>query len=73
MTTHSPPPPLNHAPAIFDELQTSLVCESHPPLCVGLVWTFDFLADVIELRGFIKIIVMKSVGKKFEIIKKQQK
>ena len=27
-------------------------CESHPPFCVGLVWTFDLLADVIEFRGF---------------------
>ena len=30
-----------------------LRCESHPPLCVGLVWTFDFLADVIEFQGFL--------------------
>ena len=26
--------------------------ESHPPLCVGLVWTFDLLADVIQFRGW---------------------
>ena len=37
----------------------------------GLVWTVDVLADVIELRGFFKINVMKSVGKQIEIIKKQ--
>ena len=29
-----------------------LRCESHPPLCAGLVWTFDFLADVIKFRGW---------------------
>ena len=48
-----------------------LRCESHRPLCVGLVWTFDLFAHVIELRGFFKINVMKSVGKQIEIIKKQ--
>ena len=37
----------------------------------GLVWTFDFLVDVIDFRGFLKISVMKSVGKQIEIIKKQ--
>ena len=50
--------------------------ESHPPLCVslvwfGLVWAFDLLADVIECRGFSKIKVQKSVRKQIEIIKKQ--
>ena len=29
------------------------------------------LADAIEVRGFLKINVMKSVGKQFKIIKKQ--
>ena len=48
-----------------------LRCESHPPLCVGLVWTFDLSADVTEFREFFKINVMKSVGKQIEIIKKQ--
>ena len=28
-----------------------LRCESPPPLCVGLVWTFDLLADVIKFQG----------------------
>ena len=37
----------------------------------ALVWTFDFLADVIEFRGFFKINVKKSVAKQIEIIKKQ--
>ena len=36
----------------------------------SLVWTFDFLADVIESQGYFKIDVMKSVGKQIEIIKK---
>ena len=37
----------------------------------GLVWTFDLLVDVIDFRGFLRINVMKSVGKQIEIIKKQ--
>ena len=49
---------------------TILRCESHPPLCVGLVWTVDLSADVIEFREFFKINVMKSVGKQIKIIKK---
>ena len=47
-----------------------LRCESHPPLCVGLVWTVDLSADVIEFREFFKINVMKSVGKQIKIINK---
>ena len=49
-----------------------LRCESHPPLCIGLVWFGQgLLADVIEYRGFFKINVMKSAGNQIVIIKKQ--
>ena len=51
MTTHSPPP-LNHAPAIFDELKTLLSELSRSARCIPLrllVTTFNNSNNLLEL------------------------
>ena len=46
--------------------------ESSAIMCwLGLVWTFDRFAHIIELREFFKLDIKKSVRKQIEISKKQ--
>ena len=53
--------PVRNDPLVPEPALLNLRYESHPPLCVGLVWfglvwfglvwTIDLLADVIKFRG----------------------
>ena len=50
MTTHSPPP-LNHAPAIFDELQTSPVNSNTTGTITPMFSSYDWMKPNLKQKA----------------------